>query len=214
MNLLKHIDLDDIIVFKAFLDEYDGFILSVVGALGYATIKAVINSRNHKQIGEKLKAQIAVRECMRIVTSTTLIDRFLFLEIKNGANEVVDGVRKKYRVSVIDECHKDGLMSIKDNYQNIFVDDAYQQMIKDGWDYNHVDYVVAGMVDCDLKRIYETEGVKYSRIYTIFSNKETKKTFFVSVACYDQNFLIDEATNKTLKTQLTNIINHYEYIYN
>jgi len=214
MDLFKFIDLDDIIIFKTVLDEYDSILYGVVGALGYAAVKAYMNSRNHRSLGDKLKAQIEVRESMRKVTSEFKVDRFLFLEIKNGANEVVNGVRKRYRVSAIDECHKDGLISIKDNYQNIFVDDAYQQMIKDGWDYNHVDYVVAGMVDCDLKRIYETEGVKYSRIYTIFSNKETKKTFFVPVACYDQNFLIDEATNKTLKTQLTNIINHYEYIYN
>ena len=214
MSLIKHIDLDDVIVFKSVIDEYDNFILAIFGAFVYATAKAIINSKNHKKIGEKLKAQISVRESMRVVTSTTLIDRFLFLELKNGANEVVNDVRKKFRVSVIDECHKDGLVSIKDNYQNIFVDDAYQQMIQDAWHYNHVDYVVAEMADCDLKRIYENEGVKYSRIYTVFVNKEVKKAFFISVACYDKNFLIDDHTNKVLKKQIDNIVNFYEYIYN
>jgi len=214
VSILKHIDLDDVIVFKSVIDEYDNFILAIVGALGYAAVKAVVNSKNHKQIGEKLKAQISVRECMRIVTSTTLIDRFLFLEIKNGANEVVEGVRKRFRVSAIDECHKDGVLSIKDHYQNIFVDDAYQQMIQEAWVEKSVDYVVEDMPECDLKRIYKKEGVKYSRVYTIFTNKETKKTFFVSVACYDTNFFIDKNTNDTLKTQIDKITDHYEYIYN
>lgn len=214
MTIVDKIDLDDIIIFKSVIDEYDSFILAVIGALAYATVKAVISSRNHKQIGEKLKAQISVRECMRIVTSKTLIDRFLFLEIKNGANDVVNGVRRRFRVSVIDECHKDGMKSISADYQNLFVDDAYQQMIQDGWVYNHVDYIVSDMEPCDLKTIYEKEGVKYSRIYTIFSNKSTKKTFFLSVACYNENFFLDQETNKLLKTQINNITNHYEYIYN
>lgn len=214
MNLIKHIDLDDIIVFKSVIDEYDSFILAVVGALTYATVKAILNSKNHKKIGEKLKAQIEVRECMRVVTSTTLVDRFLFLEIKNGANEVVNGVRKKFRVSVIDECHKDGLLSVKENYQNIFVDDEYQQMIQDGWEHKSVSYVVKDMVDCDLKKIYEREGVKYSRVYTIFNNKETKKTFFLSVASYENNFLDDDYTNRLVDKKVNEIIDHYEFIYN
>lgn len=214
MNLIKHIDLDDIIVFKSVVDEYDNFILAVLGAFTYATVKAVLNSKNHKKIGEKLKAQIEVRECMRVVTSTTLIDRFLFLEIKNGANEVVNGVRKKFRVSVIDECHKDGLLSVKENYQNIFVDDEYQQMIQDGWEHKSVSYVVKDMVDCDLKKIYEKEGVKYSRIYTIFNNKETKKTFFLSVASYGNDFLNDDYTNRLVDKKVNEIIEHYEFIYN
>lgn len=213
MNLLKNIDLDNIIIFKSVVDQYDNIILGVVGALAWGVAKAIMSSRNHKQIGEKLKAQISVRECMRKVTSGTLIDRFLFLEIKNGADKVVDGVRKRYRVSVIDECHKDGMKSISENYQNIFVDNAYQQMIQDGWHYNHVDYVVSEMEECDLKRIYQEEGVKYSRVYTVFINKETKKSFFLSVACYDNNFFIDEHTNKILKREIDNITNHYEFIY-
>ena len=213
MNLLKHIDLDDIIIFKSVFEEYDSIILAIIGALAWGTAKAIISSKNHKQIGEKLKAQIAVRECMRKVTSGTLIDRFLFLEIKNGADKVVEGVRKRFRVSVIDECHKDGMKSISENYQNKFVDNVYQQMIQDGWHYNHVDYVVSEMEECDLKKIYQEEGVKYSRIYTIFINKETKKSFFLSVACYDHNFFIDEHTNNVLKREIDNITNHYEFIY-
>lgn len=213
MTIIKYIDLDDIIIFKSVIDEYDSFILAVIGAMVYATAKAIISSKNHKQIGEKLKAQIAVRECMRRVTSGTLIDRFLFFEMKNSANQVVDGVRKKYRVSVIDECHKDGLKSLLADYQNIFVDNLYQQMVQDAWHNNHVDYVVADMPDCDLKTIYQREGVKYSRIYTIFANKVTKKTFFLSVACYDKNFFVDENTNKILKKETDNITNHYEFIY-
>ena len=213
MTIIKNIDLDDIIIFKSVFEEYDSIILAIIGALAWGTAKAIISSKNHKQIGEKLKAQIAVRECMRRVTSGTLIDRFLFLEIKNGADEVVKGVRKKYRVSVIDECHKDGLKSILGDYQNIFVDNYYQQMIQDGWEQNHVDYVVSDMPECDLKAIYEKEGVKYSRVYTVFINKATKKTFFLSVACYDNNFFIDEHTNKVLKREIDNITNHYEFIY-
>ena len=141
MALLKFIDLDDIIIFKTVLDEYDSVLYGMVGALGYAAVKAYMNSRNHRSISDKLKAQIEVRESMRKVTSESKIDRFLFLEIKNGANEVVNGVRKRYRVSVIDECHKDGLHSVKGDYQNIFVDDMYQQMIQDAWFKPYVEYL-------------------------------------------------------------------------
>jgi hypothetical protein len=214
MTLLKFIDLDDIIIFKSVLDEYDNVLYGMVGALGYAAVKAYMNSRNHRSISDKLKAQIEVREAMRKVTSSTLVERFLFLEIKNGANEVIKGVRKRFRVSVIDECHKDGLMEVKDEYQNLFVDDDYQQMIEDAWFKPYVDYDVSKMKDCDLKRIYEKEGVKFSRIYTIFVNSETKKTYFISVATYNDNFSGDAQTEKELKHHINEIKNSYEFIYN
>ena len=214
MALFKFIDLDDIIIFKTVLDEYDSILYGVVGALGYAAVKAYMNSKNHRSLGDKLKAQIEVRESMRKVTSESKIDRFLFLEIKNGANEVVNGVRKRYRVSAIDECHKDGLKSIKGDYQNIFVDDTYQQMIEDAWYKPYVEYDVSTMPECDLKTIYEKEGVKFSRIYTIFVNKETKKTYFISVATYNDTFFKDPLTEKLLKTHINDIKDSYEFIYN
>ena len=213
MELLKFIDLDDIIIFKTVLDEYDSVLYGMVGALGYAAVKAYMNSRNHRSISDKLKAQIEVRESMRKVTSESKIDRFLFLEIKNGANEVVNGVRKRYRVSVIDECHKDGLHSVKGDYQNIFVDDMYQQMIQDAWFKPYVEYDVSKMQDCDLKTIYEREGVKFSRIYTIFVNNDTKKTYFISVATYDSPFFQDAKTERLLKNHINEIKDSYEFIY-
>jgi hypothetical protein len=136
------------------------------------------------------------------------------LEIKNGANEVIEGKRKRYRVSVIDECHKDGLMSIKGDYQNVFVDNDYQQMIQDAWFKKFVEYEVDKMKECDLKAIYKREGVKFSRIYTIFVNNDTKKTYFLSVATYEKNFFGDTTTEKLLNTYISDIRDSYEFIYN
>lgn len=195
------------------MEQHTNLIVSIVGGLIALLVRLYANNQQLKNITDTLKAQIEVREAMRIITSTTPISRVLFLEMRNGAEKVVDGVFKNYRVSVIDECHKDGVTSIKAGYQNIFVDLQYQQMIQSAWLEHYVDYDVATMPECDLKTIYEGEGVKYSRVYTVFVNKKNKVVNFLSVATYQDSFFDDKEVNKVLERQINLIIEKYEFIY-
>lgn len=110
----------------------------------------------------------------------TKADRFLILKAYNGKDEL------KF-VGVPYEQHKEkdhplAYKSIKaaDRFQDYEFDEAYRLMLKESEKIPYVNMIVEDMPDCDLKRIYQEEGVTHSQLFFLKRVKisEDKDEFY------------------------------------
>lgn len=100
-----------------------------------------------------------IQDAVKIMFNETKADRFLILVAING--KVNFNV-----VSVIYEQHKDS--EYRGNaiarYKNLEIDEDYRIMLKNAEVNSFIEIEVETMRDCLLKRIYQVEGIKHSKV--------------------------------------------------
>lgn len=148
-------------------------------------IRAYFELRKSKRKVLFLEEQANINQLMRGCISKTPLDRFLILKLTNGANELINGKYKRYLATVINEEHRDIHVSVRELYQNIPVDDDYKKMILRAYEKKFYEFVTEKEPHCDLKEIYEREGIKYALIYFIHS--QDKVLYFCSLSSYEMN---------------------------
>ena len=154
-------------------------------ALLAALVNLILDNIKNKRTIEYLESQSKVNQLMRKCIAETTIDRFLVLKLTNGANKLLeDGIPRKYRVSVINEEHKDIHTSVRDLYQLLFVDDFYQEVVKKSYNLKYYDFITESEKDCDLKTIYIKEGIAQARVYYIHTSN--KIIYFCSLSSYNK----------------------------
>lgn len=147
---------------------------------------------------------------MRLCISKTPIQRFLILKLTNSANQLIDGVLRRYLVSAINEEHDDIHVSIRDFYQQIAVDDEYKKMVLKSYNRKYYKFITDTEGDCDLKRIYLKENIAYGLIYFIHASEGV--IYFCSLACY-KNIEIDYEQEQIIDTTIARIRDIYKRYY-
>lgn len=181
-------------------------------SLGLLTIliRAGIEIRRNKKMIKHLEAQSKINKLMRNCISKTNVDRFLIIKMTNSANLLLNGVLRRYLVTCINEEHKDIHTSVQDFYQFIPVDDAYKAMVLKSYEKKFYHFVTDKEADCDLKTIYQKEGIKESRVYFIHTSNDT--LYFCSIAAY--GYLdISFGDEKLIETAIAQIRESYREYY-
>ena len=163
---------------------------TVISTLLGLLIKVYFENKKFQKKVHFLEEQSRINQLMRLCIAKTPIQRFLVLKITNSANELINGVYKRYLVSAINEEHSDIHISVMDFYQQIAVDDFYKEMVLKSYNRKFYKFVTKDESDCDLKRIYLKEKIEYSLIYFIHASDGV--IYFCSLACYDNSQIMYE----------------------
>lgn len=122
---------------------------------------------------------------------TTKSDRFLILTATNGTRELRQAT-VLYEQHFIDGEPKTILsLGATHKYKNYLFDAHYLKTLKQcEIEAKGVHFEVDKMEDCDLKTIYELEGVTYSSVHFLSRNKidnQNDRIFYCSVATHSEN---------------------------
>jgi hypothetical protein len=157
--------------------------ITIVSTLLGLCIKAFFELKKSQRRVLFLEEQSKINQLMRSCISKTHIDRFLILKLHNGANELINGVYKRYLATAINEEHRDIHVSVRELYQNIPVDDDYKKIVLKSYQKKFYEFVTDKEPPSDLKEIYEREGIQYALIYFIHSQGGI--LYFCSLSSYD-----------------------------
>ena len=176
--------------FLVVLTAIVGF-LSYVARDLYDKIKGKKKKEIERTMTEGMRAISQVYQAMESLLQQTPADRVLLLEVTNSGSMPTAG-EKVYSRAVEVKLDKESnfleRLKILANYEKILVDSQYVNMVvqakETGEPYR---FNVADHKPCLLRDIYETEGIKYSEIYHIYSDTKRWKQFILSVSTYKEN---------------------------
>lgn len=156
--------------------------VALIGLMGQIISKLMDgNNKETPNIIEKISLFESNSETQMIidrVVAKTNCERFLILKVENGGGKPRVGAN--LYASVIFESLKKPFISVKSEYQRLLVDPMYVKMLSDIGLTQHNPLHVNKMKSGILKRLYQSEGVKYSEIHYI---GETDTSFyFASIA--------------------------------
>jgi len=131
-----------------------------------------------------------IKDIAENILHNTKADRFLILTATNGTRDM------RFATAVY-EHHKTNpkvtlSLGATGKYVKFEFDSCYKKMLKDAELYGSVDLKVSEMEDCDLKDIYDTENIAYSKVNFLFRGKIDEKNdrlFYSSIATHEnKNF--------------------------
>lgn len=152
-----------------------------------------IRKKRRKQAEAKFTDQLrSVRDiyaAMNALRKRDEIDRVFLLEISNCGDKPKPGsVMYAKAVEIAIDRHRFELL---ERYKRVRLDEAYISMLlkvkASGW----YDFEVEHHESCMLKNYYEAEGVKFSRIFHLFTDPEDEKMFIMSVSTKQKNQLFE-----------------------
>jgi hypothetical protein len=184
--------------------------LTIISTLLGLCVRAYFELQKSKRKVLFLEEQSRINQMMRLCISKTHIDRFLILKLTNGVNELINGVYKRYLATAINEEHRDIHVSVRELYQNIPVDDSYKKMVLRAYERKYYEFVTEKEPECDLKAIYEREGIKYALIYYIHTQGSV--LYFCSLSSYERNSISNEDLN-IIDTTIARIKESYRKYY-
>lgn len=184
--------------------------ITIISTLAGLFIRIYFENKKMKRRIDFLEEQSRINQMMRFCISRTPIQRFLILKLTNSANELIDGILRRYLVSAVNEEHDNIHVSILDMYQQIPVDDQYKKMVLKSFHTKFYKFVAEEEEDCDLKMIYKKEGIKYGLIYFIHLNEDT--IYFCSLSCYE-NSVLNPEDEQVIETTIAKIRESYKRYY-
>jgi len=126
------------------------------------------------------------------VLNDTGVQRSLMMKTENGGGKPRLGTH--LYASVLYECYKHPLSSVKNDYQRILVDDIYVKMLSDIGPTTSNKLIVSRMKDGILKKIYQREDIIYSEVHYI---GETDDAFFyISFSTTNNDDKFDEPNDR------------------
>lgn len=101
------------------------------------------------------------------------ISKVMFCSLTNGGGKIQPGKVKFY--SIIEEAKNKAVVSVIDKYQKQMVDvHLLERIISSVYSPNHITRIIIDeLPENNLKRVFETEGVKESVVAYIASNEES-----------------------------------------
>jgi len=136
--------------------------------------------------------KIEVQQIVERVMVNTGVNRFLVMKTENSGGKPRLGTH--LYASVLYESVKPPLVSVKDDYQRLLVDDIYVRMLSDIGPGTANKLKVSDMKDGILRNIYLVEGIRYSEIHYLW---ETDSAFFyASIATNDEDSSFDEPLDR------------------
>jgi hypothetical protein len=126
----------------------------------------------------QLERVVRIYDAMSILSSMKDIQRVLILKIENSGG-LIDPKVQLY-VSVLHEDYTFPVVSVKNKYSKLPIDQVYVRMLHELIQRNGVHYVVPEMEDGLLKSIYASSGIKAANIYYLGS--DPKAVYIMSVA--------------------------------
>lgn len=118
----------------------------------------------------------------------------MLLKMTKGPNKNIKEKGHRHTATALIDFNRDIKKSTFRRYKGIFIDDYYKDCIKEAYEseLGYREFKTDDEKDCQLKRIYLSENIKYSRIYTL---KETKDTIYYCSFSSSQDFFDDEESN-------------------
>jgi len=181
-------------------------IIAIISTLGVLIPSFIsLNKKNKKLEQDKKVMQQAIHNSEALIQDLTIFnslksvvdkifkntkaDRFLVLVAFNGKTDMTF-------TSVLYEQHKGSNPMLSsfgavDKYANFEFDTEYKDMLKRAEKEGKIVIITEELPACDLKNIYQSEGVKGALIFFLkrmFLNPEKDKILYTSVASHAGNF--------------------------
>lgn len=167
-----------------FIEKTIGHLVTLAGgAFGMHFVKKLMQAKEDstKTMQWNIDNLAQLHRAMDKVLANTSADRFLILKGSNGGGVPKPG--SPYFVSVIHAVRKDGdSNNLVESYQNLLVDLHYLEMLSDILLKGSVTFKVSKMPKGLLQRIYQSEGVTSSTVFSIA--KSETELFFGIIATH------------------------------
>lgn len=153
-------------------------ITAVVVLLWYIMI--YVPKEHEKEISKKVGDLARLHRRMDQLRDRTAVQRILILKSHNG-----DGIPKmgyQIKVTALYESYETPFKNVVNDYQDLRVDGDYIKMLTDVRTYGYVAFWTHEMSHCLLKSIYESEGVTWSYIFSIGTDK--RNWYYCSLALH------------------------------
>jgi len=166
-------------------------------------------------LGKDLTYFNEINKAVLDIYNRTKATRSLILKANNGKDEL------KF-VGVVYEQHKEkdhplAYKSIKaaERFQDYEFDEAYRLMLKESEKIPYVNMIVEDMPDCDLKRIYQEEGVTHSQLFFLKRVKisEDKDEFYFCTFATHYGYF-SPLDHSTIKHNFDTIKNKTKQLFN
>lgn len=158
---------------------------------------------------EEFEDLIEVQQIMERALSKSGAQRFLILKTENGGGKPRLGTH--LYASVLYEAVREPIVSVKEDYQRLLVDDIYVRMLSDIGPNHPNKLKVSDMKDGILKRIYIKDNIEYSEIHYL---TETNNAFFyASIATSEEDNVFDDPIERVeLEIALSKVINIFNNV--
>jgi hypothetical protein len=140
------------------------------------------------------------------------VDRVFLLEVSNGGSKPRLGAKMYARAIELklDEkfatSTRDALLA---KYNEVMIDESYIRMVIELAEKGHYDFDIDKEHDCLLKQHYSAEGVRFSRVFHIYTDHEEEKMFILSVATFGDDKLNDKKLKDVIQSEVNEIRDYF-----
>jgi len=159
------------------------------GGAGVKIVEYYLKTLNKAKAEDFFNDTKEVIDIITQLSENPIIDNVLIFRGGNGGS--VPRVGKDYYLKCIFEAHKEEpeISSLK-LYENIIPDSNYITILLTLMQNKMMNFNVSTMEDGLLKKIYLSEGLKYSKIFTLHQTKEF--IFYIQISTTQKNNLEDD----------------------
>lgn len=199
-----------------FQNILDSVLTFLGGGLSIEIFKYFVEKRKSKQYNEKSLNIIEglddisnIYSQMEKIVDSTSASRVMLFRGSNGGGLPMAG--SEFYVKAIHQALlENDEHNLVERYNNVLIDGHYANLLRDIVTHGSIKIKVEEMPDCLLKRIYITEGVKYSEVHYLVSKglinrKQKFEIFYLSIAKNDNEGFVNDSDKLNIQLGVDNI---------
>ena len=201
---------------NSFQNILDSALTFLGGGLSIEVFKYIVEKRKLKQYAEKSLNIVdgfddisnIYSQMDKILETTSATRVMLFRGSNGGGLPMVGGefyVKAIHQSLLEEEVH-----NLVERYNNVLIDGHYANLLRDIVTHGSVKINVDEIPDCLLKKIYLTEGIKYSEVHYLVSKglvdrKIKFEIFYLSIGKNDNEGFINDNDKLNIEFGVNNI---------
>jgi len=201
---------------NSFQNILDSALTFLGGGLSIEVFKYIVEKRKLKQYAEKSLNIVDgfddisnIYSQMDKILETTSATRVMLFRGSNGGGLPMAG--GEFYVKAIHQAlsEEDG-HNLVERYNNVLIDGHYANLLRDIVTHGSVKINVDAIPDCLLKKIYLTEGIKYSEVHYLVSKglvdrKIKFEIFYLSIGKNDNEGFVNDNDKLNIEFGVNNI---------
>lgn len=199
-----------------FQNILDSALTFLGGGLSIEVFKYIVEKRKSKQYNEKSLNIVDgfddisnIYSQMDKIVDSTSASRVMLFRGSNGGGLPMAG-SEFYVKAIHHSFSEDDVNNLVERYTNVLIDGHYANLLRDIVTHGSVKIKVEEMPDCLLKRMYLTEGIKYSEVHYLVSKglidrKIKFEIFYLSIAKNDNEGFVNDNDKLNIQLGVDNI---------
>lgn len=203
-------------VVNNFSNLVDTFLTFLGGGLSIEVFKYIVEKRKTKIYDQKALNIVDgfddisnIYSQMDKIVDSTSASRVMLFRGSNGGGLPMAG--SEFYVKAIHQAFSEEITeNLVERYNSVLIDGHYANLLRDIVSNGCIKFNVEAMPDCLLKRIYQTEGVKFSEIHYLVAKglvdkKQKFEIFYVSIAKNSEGDFNNTSDKLNIQLRVDNI---------